>query len=109
MIYNVLSIFAVQQSDPVIHIYMYIYTLTYVLFLILSSILFYHKRLDIVPCAVQQDLIDCKYNQIVFFHLVICIEMHTSEGSAMSFHRSMAHLFLFYYFLAAHGHMEFLG
>ena len=71
--------------------------------------MFYHKRLDIVPCAVQQDLIDCKYNQIVFFHLVICIEMHTSEGSAMSFHRSMAHLFLFYYFLAAHGHMEFLG
>ena len=47
LIYNVLSISAVQQSDPVIHIY--------ILFLILSSITFYHKRLDIVPCAIQQD------------------------------------------------------
>ena len=46
LIYNIVSISAVQQSDPVIHIY--------ILFLMLFSIMFYHKRLDIVPCAVQQ-------------------------------------------------------
>ena len=28
-----------------------------ILFLLLSSIMFYHKGLDIIPCAVQQDLI----------------------------------------------------
>ena len=29
----------------------------YVPFLILSSVMIYHKRLDIVPCAMQQDLV----------------------------------------------------
>ena len=38
----------VQQSDPVIYIFF---------FLTLSSIMFYPKKLDIVPCAIQQDLI----------------------------------------------------
>ena len=33
------------------------YTCIYILFLTLSSIMFHHKWLDIVPCAVQQDLI----------------------------------------------------
>ena len=47
----VLSISAVQQSDPV-----YVYTHTF-FFLMLSSIMFHHKCLDIVPCAVQQDFI----------------------------------------------------
>ena len=47
LIYNVMSISAAQQSDLVIHLY--------ILFLILSSILFYPKRLDRVPCAVQCD------------------------------------------------------
>ena len=41
---------AVQQSDSVIHIYTHS-------FLVLSSITFYPKRLDIVPCAIQLDLI----------------------------------------------------
>ena len=45
LIYNVVPISAVQQSDPVIHIY--------ILFLILSSVTVYPKRLTIVPCAVQ--------------------------------------------------------
>ena len=53
LIYNVLSISAIQQSDPVIYIYIY----THILFLTLSSIMFHHKWLDIVLCAVQQDLI----------------------------------------------------
>ena len=48
MIYNVVSISTVQLSGPVI----------YILFLILSSIMFCPERLDIVPCAVQQDLVD---------------------------------------------------
>ena len=51
MIYSVVSISAVQHSDPVIYIY------TYVLFLILSSIVVYPKRSDIVSPAVLQDLI----------------------------------------------------
>ena len=38
LIYNVLSISAVQQSDPVIHIYVIC-----ILFLTLSSIMFHHK------------------------------------------------------------------
>ena len=33
------------------------HTHTYIPFLILSSLMFYPKRLDIVPCAIQQDLI----------------------------------------------------
>ena len=32
------------------------YTYTYILFLTLSFIMFHHKWLDIVPCALQQDL-----------------------------------------------------
>ena len=38
------------------HIYIYIYVYTF-LFSYLSSIMFYHERLDIVPCAAQADLI----------------------------------------------------
>ena len=41
--------------SKVTQLYTYIYT--YILFLILSSIMFYPKRLDIVPCAIQQDFI----------------------------------------------------
>ena len=41
---------AVQQSDSVIH------THTHILFHILS-ILFYHRTLNIVPCAVQENLV----------------------------------------------------
>ena len=35
------------------------YTYTYILFLTLSPIMCYHKWLDIVPCAIQQDLFAC--------------------------------------------------
>ena len=41
--YNVLSISAVQQSDPVLYIYS--------LFLTLSSIMFHHKGLDSLLCS----------------------------------------------------------
>ena len=40
----------------------------YILFLTLSSIIFHHKWLDIVPWAVQQDLIHSRYNSL---HLLI--------------------------------------
>ena len=39
------------------HIHTHIHIHIYTLFLILSFIMFYPKRLDIVPCAVQQALI----------------------------------------------------
>ena len=45
LIYNVVPISAVQQSDSVLHIY--------ILFLIFFSIMVYLRRLDIVPCAIQ--------------------------------------------------------
>ena len=50
MIYNVVLISGVQQSDSVIHIHIFI------LFQILSHI-DYHRILNIVPCAIQQDLV----------------------------------------------------
>ena len=37
-------------------LYIYIYIYIYILFLTLSSIIFHHKWLDIVPCAMQQEL-----------------------------------------------------
>ena len=40
---------AVQQSDSVIHIY--------TLFFIFFSIIVYYRILNIVPCAIQQDLV----------------------------------------------------
>ena len=39
------------------HSYIYIYTHTHILFFTLSSIMFHHEWLHIVPCAIQQDLI----------------------------------------------------
>ena len=46
-------------TQPYIHTYIYvwIYIYIYILVFILSSITFYPKRLNIVPCAVQWDLI----------------------------------------------------
>ena len=35
------------------YMYIYTHTHTHILFLILSSITFYPKRLDIIPCAIQ--------------------------------------------------------
>ena len=59
-IYNVL-IFALQQSDSVIHIYPF--------FFIFFSIMAYPRILNIVPCAVQYDLvfIRCAYFLITYF------------------------------------------
>ena len=46
LICSVMPISAIQQSDPVINIYTFF-------FLTLSPIMFYPKRLDIVPQAIQ--------------------------------------------------------
>ena len=45
-----------SYTHTCVYIYIFIYTHTF-FFLILSSIKFYPKRLDIVPCAVQYVLI----------------------------------------------------
>ena len=55
LIYNFVLASGVQQSDSDIHIYTF--------FFIFFSIMVYHRILNIVPCAIQQD--------IVFFLLVI--------------------------------------
>ena len=61
LIYHVVSISAVQQSDPVTHTHTLTHTHTHILFLPLSSILYYHMWLDIIPYIlypdIQQDLI----------------------------------------------------
>ena len=49
LIYSVVLISAVQQSDSVIHVY--------TSFFIFFSIMVYPRRLDIVSCAIQQDLV----------------------------------------------------
>ena len=46
LIYNIVLISAVQQSDSVIHIF----------FFISFSIMVYHRILNIVSCAIHQDL-----------------------------------------------------
>ena len=49
VIYNVVLIFTIQQSDPFIHIYTF--------FFIIFSIMVYHRILNIAPCAKQRDLV----------------------------------------------------
>ena len=44
LVYNVVLISAVQQSDSVIHIHTFVF--------ILFSIMVYHRILNIVPCAI---------------------------------------------------------
>ena len=45
-----------KQQDATIYL-SFLKMCVYILFLMLSSILFHHKWLDIVPCAIQWDLI----------------------------------------------------
>ena len=59
MVYSVLSISTVQKSDPVTHThtqtYTHIYTYIYThIFFFSHYLMFHHKWLDIVPCAIQQ-------------------------------------------------------
>ena len=49
LIYYVVLISTVQQSDSVLYIYIYIYTF--------FSIMIYHRMLNIVPCDIQQYLV----------------------------------------------------
>ena len=50
LIYNVMLISSVEQSDSVIHIY---YIIIYFFFFIFFSIMVYHRTLTIAPCAIQ--------------------------------------------------------
>ena len=49
LIYNAVLISAVQQTDSVIHMYIFVF--------IFFSIMVWHTMLNIVPSAVQQDLV----------------------------------------------------
>ena len=49
MIYNVVLVSSVQQSDSYIYIYIYIY----IFFFRFFSIVGYYEILSIVPCAIQ--------------------------------------------------------
>ena len=51
LIYNVVLISAIQQCDSVTHTYIYTF------FFIFFSIMVYLRILNIVPCALQQDLV----------------------------------------------------
>ena len=55
LIYSVVLISTVEQRDSVIYIYIYVYTHTF--FFIFFSIMVYHRVLNIVPCAIQEDLV----------------------------------------------------
>jgi len=59
--------------SKVTYIYMYIYIYTHTIFLTLSSIMFYHKWLDIGPCANQQNLIAYPLQMQWFASAVVCI------------------------------------
>ena len=50
LMYNVVLISAVQQSDSVIHIYAFFLEIFF-------SILVYRRILNKVPCAIQSDLV----------------------------------------------------
>ena len=49
LIYSVVLVSGIQQSDSVMHTYIYIYSFSY------SSIMVYYRILNIVPRAIQQD------------------------------------------------------
>ena len=49
LIYNVVLTSTIQQNDSVKHIYTF--------FFIFFSIMFYHRILNIAPCAIEQDLV----------------------------------------------------
>ena len=51
LIYNVVLISAVQQNDSVTHIHVYAYIYIFL------SIMVYYRILNIVPCAIQWDLL----------------------------------------------------
>ena len=62
LIHRVESISTIQHSDPVVHVCVCIH----ILFLILSSIMCYPKRLDIVPVLYSRAalLINSKWNRL---------------------------------------------
>ena len=60
LIYRVVLIIALQQNDSVMHIYIYIYS-----FFRFFPIIVYYKILNIVPCAMQQDLAVCLFSIVV--------------------------------------------
>ena len=68
MIYNVVLISAVQQSD------LYIYIYTHILFIFFSSMV-YHRILNIVPCAVQWELVVYSGHTFIFYFNLIRVQL----------------------------------
>ena len=81
--------FHVQQSDSVLYI-LYIYICVYIFFFRFFSIIGYYKILNIVPCAMQQDLV------IYLFH----IQQFVSVNPKLLIYPSLLnfgnHTFVFY-------------
>ena len=65
LVYSVVLVPGVQQSDSVLHICVYIYR--YIFFFRLLSIIGYYKILNIVPCAIQQALV------VYLFYIQQCV------------------------------------
>ena len=61
LIYNVVSFYSIAKWPT--------YTYIYILFRIFY-IMFYHKWLDVFPCAIQQDLIAYPFYLFLFFNLI---------------------------------------
>ena len=68
LIYSVILISTIQQSDSVIY--------TYTFFFIFFPIMVYHRILNIVPCAIPQDLVYPLYNRSIFFFFksFVCVD-----------------------------------
>ena len=57
LIYNVVLVSRVQQSDSVLYIYIYIYTHTHTHSFSFFSIMIFYKILNTVCCTIQWDLV----------------------------------------------------
>ena len=66
LIYNVVLVSGVQQSDSIIYIYRY----RYILFFIFFSIIGNYKIWNTVPCAIQQVLV------VYLFYTLWCVSVN---------------------------------
>ena len=89
LIYNVVLISAVQQSDSVI----------WTLFFIFFSIMVDHRILNIVPCAIQQDLVvyyNCTFEERItnYSFLINFSWIKESQTSFIYYEYSTLHVYL---------------
>ena len=82
-----------KKTPSYIHIYIYI--CIYILFLTLSSIMLHHTWLDIVPSAIQQDLITYPFQRQWFASInprfpILPTPSHSSLATTSLFSKSMS-------------------